>query len=158
MLAARGVTLTGASVLDLFAGTGSLGLEALSRGAARATFVESAGPALAALERNLAALGLAGDRAEVLRGDWRRALDRLAARGAAFRLVLLDPPYGEGLAAAAVERLAASAILASGAIVVAEHAASEPIPGEVGGLETVVRRAHGRTAVSLLRKPAPERE
>lgn len=158
MLAAREVAVAGARVLDLFAGTGSLGLEALSRGAARTTFVEPARAALTALDRNLARLGLARDRAEVVRDDWRRALDRLAARGAAFDLAFLDPPYGEGLAAAATERLGASAILTPGGVVVAEHAASDPMPERPGGLETVVRRVHGTTAVSVFRRPGPGRE
>src|SRR5580692_6775643 len=83
--------LGGAAVLDLYAGTGALGIEALSRGAARATFVESARPALAALRDNLAALGLEGA-ARVLAMPVERAVTRL---GGAFDLVLADPPYAE---------------------------------------------------------------
>ena len=79
----------GARVLDLFAGTGALGIEALSRGAARATFVEQARPALRILEANLAALGL-GDRARVVRGD---VLAVLAGLTEPVDLVLIDPPY-----------------------------------------------------------------
>ena len=85
----------GLRVLDLFAGTGSLGIEALSRGAGHVTFVESARAALIALRRNLDALGFSG-RARVLKNDVIRALEVLAAAGEHFDLVLLDPPYREG--------------------------------------------------------------
>ncbi len=84
--------LVGAHVADLFAGSGALGIEALSRGAAAAVFVERDGRALAAVHANLAAMGLAGGEAEVVRGD---ALAWLAGPGAGrpFDLVLCDPPY-----------------------------------------------------------------
>ena len=85
----------GLRVLDLFAGTGSLGIEALSRGAGHVTYVESARPALLALRRNLAALGFS-DRARVLKSEVLRGLEMLAARGERFDLVLLDPPYRKG--------------------------------------------------------------
>ena len=81
----------GARVLDLFAGSGALGIEALSRGAARATFVEREQEALRALERNLDRLRLTG--ARVVRGDALRSLAQEAAAGAKYDLVLVDPPY-----------------------------------------------------------------
>lgn len=161
MLAARGAPLAGAAVLDLFAGTGSLGIEALSRGAARAVFVEAAGPSLAALARNLERLGLSRERAAIRRGDALRWLPRLAAEGARFDLVFVDPPYGQGLAAAAVERLAALGLVASGGLVVAEHAEADPMPERAAarepaagapagaGLVRVDRRRYGRTAITL---------
>jgi 16S rRNA (guanine966-N2)-methyltransferase len=152
MLEARGAPIEGAAVLDLFAGTGSLGLEALSRGAAHATFVESAPSALGALERNLAAL--ADERGRIIRADWRQALARLAREARRFDLVLLDPPYGRGVAAAAVTELAAAGLVGAGAVVVAEHAASEAMPEAPGaGLEVVRAREFGRTAVTLYAGP-----
>ncbi|HUJ55045.1 MAG TPA: 16S rRNA (guanine(966)-N(2))-methyltransferase RsmD [Gaiellaceae bacterium] len=81
----------GAEVLDLFAGSGALGIEALSRGAGHATFVERDGEALRALERNLDRLRLAG--ARVVRGDVLATISREAAGGAKYDLVLVDPPY-----------------------------------------------------------------
>jgi 16S rRNA (guanine966-N2)-methyltransferase len=84
--------VAGASVLDLFAGSGALGIEALSRGAARCTFVEHDREALATVRANLDATGLAG-RAEVVSGDAHRALSSFAAAGRRFDLALLDPPY-----------------------------------------------------------------
>ncbi len=162
VLAARGAPLAGAAVLDLFAGTGSLGIEALSRGAARAVFVEAAAAPLAALERNLARLGLAGReshgpaRAAVLRGDALRVVERLAAEGARFDLVFLDPPYAGGLAAATVEQLAALGLVAPGGLVVAEHGTADPLADRVPGgrpepwaLVQVDRRRYGRTVVTL---------
>ena len=90
--------VAGATVLDLFAGSGALGIEALSRGAARCTFVEHDRAALAAVRANLEATGLAG-RAEVVSGDAHRALTSFSAAGRRFDLALLDPPYARhGLA------------------------------------------------------------
>ncbi len=87
--------LSGARVLDLFAGSGALGLEALSRGAVRADFVEYAPKSLATLGRNIEQLG-AGGRAEVHRADALRFIERLAAN--AYDMAFVDPPYGLGLA------------------------------------------------------------
>jgi 16S rRNA (guanine966-N2)-methyltransferase len=148
VLEARGAPLDGARVLDLFAGTGALGLEALSRGAARATFVESAAPAAAAVERNVASVG-AADRAAVLRADWRHALDRLARTGARFDLILLDPPYASRLAAAVVEVVGAGGLAAAPAVIVAEHAAGEAMPDAAGPFGLWLSRAYGRTAITL---------
>jgi 16S rRNA (guanine966-N2)-methyltransferase len=83
----------GATVLDLFAGSGGMGLEALSRGAARAVFVESDSGACRVIERNLAKLALSG--AEIVCGDARRALSGDAAAGRRYDLILVDPPYEE---------------------------------------------------------------
>ena len=103
-----GAAVAEARVLDLFAGTGALGIEALSRGAAAAVFVEDQPEALKGLRRNLETLGLA-DRSQVLPLPVAAALRQLAARGAPFGLVFLDPPYGGGVAAATLSALAASA-------------------------------------------------
>jgi 16S rRNA (guanine966-N2)-methyltransferase len=135
----------GATVLDLFAGTGALGIEALSRGATRATFVESARPALTALRDNLAALGLAG-RAQVLAQPVERAAPSL--RGP-FDLVFLDPPYA-ALAAipAVVAALATGGALAPGARVVVEHASRDPAP-ELADLAARPSRTYGDTSVTI---------
>ena len=117
--------IEGAAVLDLFAGSGALGIEALSRGAAVATFVESTRPALAALEANLAPFAETG-RAEVVRASAWRCLDQAPARR--YHLVFLDPPYGRGWAARAAERLAAGGWLAPGAAVYVETGTDEGTP------------------------------
>ncbi len=116
--------VTGAAVLDVFAGTGGMGLEALSRGAASAAFIENGRPALAALRANIAACG-AGDVSRVL------ATDALTPpRGAACGLVFLDPPYGKGLVPLALAALAKAGWVAPGALVVAEVGAGEVPPAE----------------------------
>jgi 16S rRNA (guanine966-N2)-methyltransferase len=132
-----------ARVLDLYAGTGALGIEALSRGAAHATFVESGRPALAALRENLATLAL-GDRARVVALPAARALASMA-KGEPFDLVFVDPPYA---ALAEVPPLLAACALAAGARVVIEHASRDAAP-VVTGLTTRWSKAYGDTTVSL---------
>jgi 16S rRNA (guanine966-N2)-methyltransferase len=133
----------GGEVLDLYAGSGALALEALSRGCARATCVESDRRAAEAIERNAAACGFA-DRLEVRREEVERALGRLP--GAAFDLVFVDPPYALGPAAA----LAALArVVRPGGRVVAEHAARALPADRHGALALADRRAWGQTGVSI---------
>jgi 16S rRNA (guanine(966)-N(2))-methyltransferase RsmD len=133
-------------VLDLFSGTGALGIEALSRGAASAAFVERARPALACLEENLAALGLA-ERTRVVRGDVLPALARLAREGARFELVLMDPPYGAADAAPALLALARAELLAPAGTLVLETSRRHP-PDRVPGLALADERLYGDTLVA----------
>jgi 16S rRNA (guanine966-N2)-methyltransferase len=124
---AEGPVFAAVPVLDVFAGTGAFGLEALSRGASHATFIEKDRAALALLRSNVAALGET-ERATLLPVDATR-LPRAAAPAA---LAFLDPPYGEELAAPALAALAASGWLAPGALVIVELAARQdlaPPPG-----------------------------
>lgn len=137
--------LEGRTVLDLFAGSGALGLEALSRGARSAWFVESHPAALACIERNIATLG-AQPRTHVHRGRLPQALDRLG--GVPFDLVLCDPPYRFPGAKALLEGLRGRIELAPDAIVVYEHDAREHLP-TVFGLEELERRAWGDTAATF---------
>jgi 16S rRNA (guanine966-N2)-methyltransferase len=140
----------GARVLDLYAGTGALGIEALSRGAAHATFVESARPALAALRENLAALGIEGD-ARVLSQPVARALPALAGP---FDLVFADPPYA-ALAEVPVALEALRPALGEEARVVVEHASRDAAPA-IGGLIPRPSRVYGDTAVTIYETaPAP---
>jgi 16S rRNA (guanine(966)-N(2))-methyltransferase RsmD len=136
----------GGDVLDLYAGTGALALEALSRGCARAVLVESDRAALEAIERNVAELGLAG-RVEVRRGRVAEALPRLAP--GAFALAFVDPPYGEGpeAALALLDRA-----MAPGGRVVAEHDARRPPGDRYGALALADRRAYGDTGISIYRR------
>jgi 16S rRNA (guanine966-N2)-methyltransferase len=136
--------LDGARVLDLFAGSGALGLEALSRGAASADFVESNAPSLRALRANIAHLG-AGERATVHRGDALRFVGKLE-RGA-YDVAFADPPYKLGMA----ERVAARWLDAPFASVLGvEHASRERMPE---GGET---RRYGDTAVTIYRAEGAE--
>jgi 16S rRNA (guanine(966)-N(2))-methyltransferase RsmD len=147
ILASRG-RIEGARVLDLYAGTGSLGIEALSRGAVQATFVERARPALRALEANLAALGLASE-GSVLAEPVPRALAQLAEKGARYELVFADPPYAElDAAAASLARL--PDVLGEGATVVLEHRKDDASPA-LEGLILEGERRYGDTALSFYR-------
>lgn len=125
----------GAAVLDLFAGTGALGLEALSRGAATALFVE-ADPAVSHLLRENIELCGMGEQSRVLVRDCAGNLDFLApaAPPGGFTLILADPPYGQGLAAASLEYLAALPVpvIAAKALLVLETPQDESLPEQVG--------------------------
>jgi 16S rRNA (guanine966-N2)-methyltransferase len=135
-------------VLDAFCGTGAIGLEALSRGARLALFLDSAPASLAVARRNAERLGEAG-RCRFLRGDATRPPAAPEAAG----LVFLDPPYGQGLLAPALQGLRAAGWLAPGAVCVAEAAAGEawPVPD---GFTLVQSRRYGAAEVSFLVGPA----
>jgi len=140
--------VSGAAALDLFAGTGALGIEALSRGAERAVFVERAGPALAALRANIDALGL-HDRAKIIAQPVARAVPSILREGP-FDLIFIDPPYA---ALAEVSGLVAAlgGALAEGARVVVEHATRDPAP-RLEGLSREQSRAYGDTSLTLYRQ------
>ena len=147
-----GDPVPGARVLDLFAGTGALGLEALSRGAAACSFVETGRPALKLLNENLRLTG-AGPRATLVRQDATR-LPRNP--GAPCDLVFLDPPYGRGLGETALTNAATAGWLAPDALVVWEEEAEQPAPP---GFAKADHRRFGQTHVTFLRAPstgAPE--
>ena len=113
--------LYGARVLDLYAGSGALALEALSRGAQSAVLVDCAGKACQAIRENIAALQCA-DRAQLLRMKDAAALTALCKSGDAFDIVFLDPPYASGYAADAVQRVFQEGILNRGGTLIVEHA------------------------------------
>jgi 16S rRNA (guanine(966)-N(2))-methyltransferase RsmD len=136
----------GGEVLDLYAGTGALGLEALSRGCERAVLVESDGEAVEAIARNAEACGVVG-RVEVRRGRVLDVVPRLP-RGA-FALAFVDPPYGEGPEAALALLEGA---MAPGGRVVAEHDARRPPADRYGALALADRRAYGGTGISIYRR------
>ncbi|MEW6658264.1 MAG: 16S rRNA (guanine(966)-N(2))-methyltransferase RsmD [Thermodesulfobacteriota bacterium] len=137
-----------ARVLDLFAGTGALGLEALSRGAKEAVFVEDHPEALKVLRRNLESLDLLG-RARVLPVPVYAALKKLKVLGEKFDLAFLDPPYGGEKAAAALIALAAAGLMAPGAWVVGEHSRRDRLPEAAIDLELKELRRYGDTQVAF---------
>jgi 16S rRNA (guanine966-N2)-methyltransferase len=120
----QAVDLTDAAVVDVFAGSGALGLEALSRGAARAAFIDSDSRAIACIRRNAAALG-EGRNVALLRLDAGRLPPPPLTAGAPARLALLDPPYESGLAAPALAGLAGRGWIAEGSVAVVELGARE---------------------------------
>lgn len=141
-----GNPVAGARVLDLFAGTGALGLEALSRGAARVAFVDDGATARALLRHNIELM-----RAMGATDVWRRDATRLGPnRGSGYGLVFLDPPYGKGLGEAALASAMAGGWLLPGALVVWEE--STP-PAPPAGLDLLDQRRYGDTLVTILRAP-----
>lgn len=138
-------------LLDLFAGTGAVGLEALSRGAARVTFVERDRQAVASLRRNLGALGLEG-RAEVRVEDALAALQRLAEAGQGFDYVFLDPPYAEDLALPCIETLARGTILRQNGVLVVQAFHKTPLPEQVGLLRRMGSRRYGENCLTFYAK------
>lgn len=144
---AQGDRVTGARVLDLFAGTGALGLEALSRGAADVTFVDTGTKALSLLRDNIAKL-----RAEPQTRILRQDATRLGPCPVApFTLVFLDPPYGQSLGQAALVSAQTGGWIAPDALVVWEEGAPPAVPY---GFAQVDQRRYGQTVVTLLR-PSP---
>jgi 16S rRNA (guanine966-N2)-methyltransferase len=154
-----GPAVAEATVLDLFAGTGALTLEALSRGAREAVLVEDQGAALGVLRRNLAALGLE-DRTRVMPMPVQGALRKLAAQEEQFTLVFLDPPYERGLALETLATLQGSGLLFPEAKVVAEHSYRETLPEQVGRLKLSQGRRYGDTQVAFyeVRENSQEQE
>jgi 16S rRNA (guanine(966)-N(2))-methyltransferase RsmD len=139
-----GQRMDGLAVLDLYAGTGALALEALSRGAARAVLVEKDPRACAVIERNIGELGFA-DRCKLLRAELPAALGRL--RGGKFDLVFSDPPYALRAAQAALDGLTSNDLLAPGARVVLEMDRREDAPQWPAGLRLAGERRYGDTRV-----------
>ena len=152
MLEARGLAWPQCSVLDLFAGSGSLAFESVSRGAQRICLVENSAAAVQCLERNAADLGLFAPRCRILREDVLRLLARRtrAEPEERFDLVFMDPPYGRDLVPAALPSLVRGQWLAPQAFVVAEVEAQARI-GEVAqaGLACVADREYGQTRILL---------
>lgn len=148
--------LAGVRVVDLFAGSGALGIEALSRGAAHADFVESDAAARAALSGNLTTLGLES-RARVWPLVLPRGLARLAAALAGADLVLADPPYGGGPARETLRALGIPGVLRAGAKVVFEHHAKDELPEHSGDLTLARARRYGETTVTTYHVAARER-
>jgi 16S rRNA (guanine966-N2)-methyltransferase len=144
-LAAAGPPYADATVLDAFAGTGAFGLEALSRGAAAAVFIERSRPAIAVLRRNIAALG-EDARSLVVIAD--AAAPPKA--GAPASLAFLDPPYGKGLASPALAALASAGWLAQDALAIVEVPAAEALSPPVG-FATLDERRYGVAKLIFLR-------
>lgn len=143
MLTSRLGSFDGLDVLDLFAGTGALGIEALSRGAGTACFIDNDAAAVKAIKANLAALGAAGDVRQ----------SPVASLGTALRphhIVFLDAPYGEALADPALSHLHARGWIAPGAIISVETAVADTLACE---WELLVERRFGKALIRLLRAP-----
>lgn len=139
-----------ADVLDLFAGSGALALESLSRGARSAVLVDCAQSAMQAIRRNITQTGFL-DQCLCLCCDWKTALVRLEEQGRGFDLVFLDPPYGQVDLSMVCAMLEARSLLMPDALIVAEHRTGEAVCVE-GVLQVVDTRRYGDTTVTLIRR------
>lgn len=146
----------GSRFLDAFAGSGGVGLEALSRGAAKVVLIDKSGPAIEAARENARALSAGGGDVEVFRQDAKTALAAMADRGRRFDIVYLDPPYDSHLYEPLLRGLGSGPLLADDGIVVAEHFHKRALPETIGGLERTRTVRVGDHCLSFYRREAEE--
>ena len=146
-----GNAVSGAMFVDFYAGTGAVGIEALSRGARRAIFVEQHAASAALIRRNLDSLGIGGE-AEILSLDVLRGLKRLEARHTQAEFIFLDPPYAaDEEYQSVIEFLGQSSFVAPGGRVIAEHLRKRSLPVQAGKLERIRIVEQGDAALSFYR-------
>ncbi len=145
-----GGDFSGLFVLDLFCGSGALGIEALSRGAHSAVFVDSGHNAAVNIKKNLDAVGLM-DQARIMPKKAAAALKLLAAQDHKFDLVFMDPPYKSRETGKMLRLLHELGLLNRGAEIVVEHDADNPLQDTCTGIELFNRRSYGRTTLSFYR-------
>jgi len=143
--------LPGCRFLDAFAGSGGIGLEALSRGASRVVMVESSAAAVAAIKDNLELLRGQGGEGQVFRQDARIALAALADTGVRFHVVYLDPPYESDLYEPFLEQIGETGLLEKEGVVVAEHFHKRPLPEKIGRLSRTRQVRVGDHCLSFYR-------
>lgn len=144
--------IPGARVLDLFAGSGSLGIEALSRGASHATFVDAYAPCLETVRQNLATARAESESARLIRADAANALEMFVASSESFDVVFVDPPYDSNLANESLRTIGINGTVTETGVVVVEHASKTP-PGDFyADLARVRVEPYGETAVSFFRR------
>ena len=144
-----GATVREAKVLDLYAGTGALGIEALSRGAQRATFIDNNSNALDVLEQNIRWCRVE-TKSKRLRWNILKDLMCLPPLRLTYTLVFMDPPYGKGYIRPTLHNLVQSGCMEKGAVLVVEHDAAEVIPRKKGSYALSDQRRYGKTLVSFL--------
>ncbi len=140
--------MEGACFLDAFAGTGAVGIEALSRGARRCVFVESDRRAARILAENVASVG-AGDRARILTRPFSTVVKSLASEEGAFDVVFLDPPFGAGAILGALRRVSSARLLRPQGILVAQHDARMDLPAREGGLALARSLRYGSSRLTF---------
>lgn len=147
-----GDSVRGALFLDAYAGSGAVGIEALSRGAKHVTFLESHRQAAEIIRQNLQSLGV-GSGFRILRADVRRGIEELEGEGAQFGLVFLDPPYAEiGEYHYILRRLGRSSALSDACTVIAEHSHRTRLEDRYGSLVLTRRLRHGESQLTLYRR------
>lgn len=140
--------LPGAAVLDLFGGTGQLGIEAISRGAKSATFVDAGDAACRLIKENLRRAKMEGE-GKVVRSDYLDYLNRCREK---YDIILLDPPYAEVFLENSLKRIAEIDILQSGGIIVAERPLGKDLPWEFEGFTRSKDYKYGKTLLTIYRK------
>jgi 16S rRNA (guanine966-N2)-methyltransferase len=145
----------GGLVLDLYAGTGGLGIEALSRGAERCIFIDANRKAIQVIFQNLEMTHLR-EQAEVYRNDADRALKVLMKRELAFDIVLLDPPYAEQKIESQIAIMQDHGLLAPKAVIVAEHDAGDELPEQIGSVTKIKEVTYGQTTVTIYQNEGGE--
>jgi len=144
----------GARVLDMFAGTGALGIEALSRGAEFCVFMDINVRSLSLIGKNVHDCGFE-ERTKIIKWNARKNLDRVKNASPPFDLAFLDPPYGRDLLNPALSNLGRSLCLSRHAIVIAEHLKNEPISELSAYFEAVDERRYGKTVISFMKAILP---
>jgi len=139
-----------ADVLDLFAGTGNLGIEALSRGAKSAVFIDKSENCTTLINDNLLHTKLY-DKSTIIRGDAFSTLQSFSKEGKKFNLIFLDPPYNKGLVQETLKLIDRNDILRPEGIIVAERDIDDSLPAQIGSLELVSDRKYGDTVLSLFK-------
>jgi 16S rRNA (guanine(966)-N(2))-methyltransferase RsmD len=140
--------IDGARVLDLFAGAGALGIEALSRGAISVLFVDSSRTAKKTIEENLKQLEI-GEHGQVFCSEVKKTIGALSQSGERFQVIFIDPPYGKGMAEDSLQAIAQGSILSQDGIVLVEHDKREQIDDEYGILRLKTSKRYGDTRVSV---------
>ncbi len=134
-------------VLDLFAGSGALGIEALSRGASQAVFCDNSLDSIKIIKSNIEKARVV-DRSQIVRGDFKRCLRDMEAKNQSFDMIFVDPPYYEGLFEEVLDTIRSCKILKKDGIVIVEHDAKRPI-GQVEGLEVYKEKKYGITMLTF---------
>lgn len=142
--------LPDAVFLDLFAGTGAIGIEALSRGAKKVVFVDNSNESINAVNENLEKTGLA-ENAAILRMDALRAADWLGQKGGEFDIIYMDPPYKKGFVDKTLRAIVNAKILKDDGFIIAEQGFGEPLP-HIAGLTVYREKKYGRTSIVFLRR------
>jgi 16S rRNA (guanine966-N2)-methyltransferase len=143
--------LNGKSFLDLFAGTGNMGLEALSRGAVKAVFVEQDRVLAEAIEKNIASCCFLG-RAQILPCDYKKAMRILSERHASLDILFADPPYEKGFVSQIFEQVRQTPLMAADGLLAIQHSLREAIRDHEPGFVLADQRRYGDTYLSFLRK------
>ena len=144
--------IPGSSVLDLYAGSGAFGIEALSRGASFAIFVDNNTKCIRTIKSNLSQIGIKGPVAKVIKADAYSALVKLKKSNISLDVVFLDPPYHRGLGKNSLIKLDAYDIVTPLGFVITEHFLKDDMPEEVGYLRLIKRKKYGDTILSYYRR------